>query len=73
MGFVESPRDFFGFLFLAPSNYPCPLKSGVSSLGKNPSLWGGSYLYGLYIGVTPPLPPPGGKAPMPTKYLTEML
>ena len=58
-------------IFLVPFNHPCLLKSGVSPLGKNPCLWGGTYLYGLYMGVTPP--PPGGKAPIPTKYLTEML
>ena len=52
MGFVESPSVFFGgggcgVVFLAPFDHPCALKSGVSHLGKNPSLWGGTYLYGL--------------------------
>ena len=28
---------------------------------KNPALWGGTYLYGLYKGV-PPRPPPHPKA-----------
>ena len=26
---------------------------------KNPTRWGGTYLYGLYKGVSPPPPPPG--------------
>ena len=28
-GFVWSPRDFFGFLYLPPFDHPCLLKSGV--------------------------------------------
>ena len=62
-GFCWKPLGFFsGFWFLAPFDHSRPLKSGVSPLGKNPSLWGGTYLYGLYIGVNPP-PPPRGKTP----------
>ena len=74
-GFVESPRDFFfGFWFLAPFDHPRPLKSGVSPLGKNSSLWGGTYLYGLYMGVNPHPPPLSEeKPPLPTKYLREIL
>ena len=68
MGFVGSSRNFWGFCLLAPFDHPCPMKSGVSALGKNSSLWGGTYLYGLYKGVTP-----RGKGPLPTKYLREIL
>ena len=53
VGFVASSRDFLGLCLLVPFDHPCPLKSGVSALGKNSSLWGGTYLYGLYKGVTP--------------------
>ena len=53
LGFVGSSRDFWEFCLLAPFDHPCPLKSGVSPLGKNSSLWGGTHLYRLYKGVTP--------------------
>ena len=39
-------------------------KIRIIPLGKKPTLWGGTYLYGLYMGV-----PPRGKAPIATKYL----
>ena len=68
MGFVESPRDFFGFWFLAPFELSCPLKSGVSPLGKKPVPLG-RQMPRLIYGTNPP-PPLRRKASIPTKYLT---
>ena len=69
MGFVESPRDFFAFWFLAPFEHPCPLKSGVYPLGKKTRPFGPADRPRLIYG-TPPPPPLRRKASIPTKYLT---
>ena len=34
-------------------------------MGKNPTRWGGTYLYGLYKGVTPASTPPSPPPPRP--------
>ena len=72
-GFCWKPWEFCWVLIFSPFDHPCPLKSGVSSLGKNPSLWGGTYLYGLHMGVTSPPPPGESPGLIPTKWLIEIL
>ena len=44
MGFVGSPRDFFGLKLLPPFDDPCHLKSGVPP-------WGYNYMFCVYLQV----------------------
>ena len=63
VGFVESPRDFFRVLIFNPIRSSLSLEIRSNPLGKNSSLWGGTYLYGLYMGVILP-PSPLRKNPL---------